>query len=226
MQLVEEELDTPIWPAFGDLMACLFGLFVLFFVWVVMTQVALDRDLVRERSSLARAQARLSTLESALAGPLASGLVTLIDGKIGIRGAVLFESSEAELRPEGARLLAELVPPLYGFLQQHEVALMVSGFTDDRPVRPNPRYQDNWELSAQRALTVTRTLAAAGIPHNLLIVAGFAEHQPLVPNDSDAHRAQNRRVEIAPIPRPKTFRASVLPSAPAPSAPAAGAPTP
>jgi flagellar motor protein MotB len=206
---VEDDLEAPLWPAFGDLMACLFGLFALFFVWMVMTQTALHRDLDRERSSLARAQARLSTLESALAGPLASGVVTLIDGKIGIRGAVLFESNDADLKPEGARLLAELVPPLNGFLREHEVALMVSGFTDDRPIKPNTRYQDNWGLSAERALTVTRALAAAGVPHNLLIVAGFAEHQPLVANDSDAHRAQNRRVEIAPIPRPKTFRASL-----------------
>ena len=36
---------------------------------------------------------------------------------------------------------------------------MVSGFTDDRPIRGNNRsFEDNWELSAQRALTVTRVL--------------------------------------------------------------------
>ena len=45
---------------------------------------------------------------------------------------------------------------------------MVSGFTDDRQVREgNGRFSDNWELSAQRALTVTRTLIAdyASRPH-------------------------------------------------------------
>lgn len=209
MPQAEEELEAPIWPAFGDLMACLLGLFVLIFVWMALTQVALDRDLDAQRSSLARAQARLSTLESALAGPLASGLVTLIDGKIGIRGAVLFESSEAELRPQGARLLAELVPPLDAFMKLHDVCLMVSGFTDDRPVKPKTRYRDNWELSAQRALTVTRALADAGIARSALIVAGFGEHQPLMPNDSDMNRGQNRRVEIAPIPRPKTLRSTI-----------------
>lgn len=216
MPQAEEELEAPIWPAFGDLMACLLGLFVLIFVWMTLSQIALDRDLDAQRSSLARAQARLSTLESALAGPLASGLVTLIDGKIGIRGAVLFESSEADLRPEGARLLAELVPPLNAFVKMHDVSLMVSGFTDDRPVKPNARFHDNWELSAQRALTVTRALADAGIARQALIVAGFGEHQPLVPNDSDAHRGQNRRVEIAPIPRPKTLRSTLQEQAPAP----------
>src|SRR4051794_13138016 len=90
---VEEDLDPPIWPAFGDLMACLFGLFVLLFVVLIVTELTLHRDLTRERDSLASAKARLSTLESALAGPLASWLVTLIDGKIGIRGAVLFATN-------------------------------------------------------------------------------------------------------------------------------------
>jgi outer membrane protein OmpA-like peptidoglycan-associated protein len=205
----EDEFEAPIWPAFGDLMACLFGLFVLFFVWMVMTQVMLDRDLDQERASLIETRARLSSLENALAGPLASGLITLIDGRIGIRGAVLFDSSEAELRPEGAALLRELVPPLNTFLQQNETALMVSGFTDDKSFRRNAKYQDNWELSTQRALTVTRALAQAGVARHALIAAGFAEHQPIVPNDSDSHRAQNRRVEIAPIPRPTSFRTSL-----------------
>jgi outer membrane protein OmpA-like peptidoglycan-associated protein len=203
----EAELEPPIWPAFGDLMACLFGLFVLFFVWVVMTQVILDGELGRERQRLATARARVQSLEGALVGPLSSGLITLIDGRIGIRGAVLFDSSEAELRPEGARLLRELVPPLNSFLKQNDVALMVSGFTDDRSFRRNARFVDNWELSTQRALTVTRALAEAGVPARTLIAAGFADHQPIVANDSDAHRAQNRRVEIAPIPRPRSWRA-------------------
>jgi outer membrane protein OmpA-like peptidoglycan-associated protein len=216
MQLDEEELEPPIWPAFGDLMACLFGLFVLFFVWMVMTQVMLDRELGAERVRLATARARVSSLESALAGPLSSGLITLIDGRIGIRGAVLFDSSEAELKPEGSRLLRELVPPLNAFLKQNDVALMVSGFTDDRSFRRNARFLDNWELSTQRALTVTRALAQAGVPPRTLIAAGFAELQPIVPNDSDAHRAQNRRVEIAPIPRPKSWRAATATPDPAP----------
>ena len=114
---LEEEYEPPIWAAFGDLMACLFGLFVLFFVWTVMGQVVLDRDLARERASLAAAHTRLSALESALAGPLASGLITLVDGRIGIRGALLFESNDAGLRREGKRLLEQLAPPLHTFVR-------------------------------------------------------------------------------------------------------------
>jgi flagellar motor protein MotB len=185
----------------------LFGLFVLFFVWMVMTQVVMGRDLASERARLALTNKKLNALESALAGPLASGLITLVDGRIGIRGAVLFESSKAELRSEGRDLLEQLALPLGTFLKQNEVALMISGFTDDKQLKGNGDFADNWELSVQRSLTVTRTLIEAGLPGDSLIAAGFGENHPVAPNDSDEQRAQNRRVEISPVPKPESFRA-------------------
>ena len=51
---------------------------------------------------------------------------------------------------------------------------MVSGFTDDRQVRDgNRRFADNWELSAQRALTVTRALIDEGVPASSVFAAAF-----------------------------------------------------
>jgi len=80
---------------------------------------------------------------------------------------------------------------------------MVSGFTDDRQVRDgNARFADNWELSAQRALTVTRTLIAEGVPASSVFAAAFGSSQPVSPNTDEEGRARNRRVEIAPMPRP------------------------
>jgi hypothetical protein len=57
---------------------------------------------------------------------------------------------------EGRQLLKSLAAPLAGaYLGTRDEMLMVSGFTDDRPVRDsNRKFADNWELSAQRALTV------------------------------------------------------------------------
>lgn len=203
----DEDDAPPIWAAISDLMACLFGLFVLFFVWMVMTQVVLGRDLASERARLAQTRKKLNALESALAGPLASGMITLVDGRIGIRGAVLFESNKAVLRAEGRGLLKELAVPLGTFVKQNESALMISGFTDDQMLKGNGEFTDNWELSAQRALTVTRTLIETGLPGESLIAAGFGEHHPVSPNDTDEQRAQNRRVEISAVPRPESFRA-------------------
>ena len=81
---------------------------------------------------------------------------------------------------------------------------MVSGFTDNQPVRVvHGRFADNLELSAARALTVTRTLIADGVPSQSVFAAAFGAEQPVSSNDDEAGRAKNRRVEIAPIPRPK-----------------------
>jgi len=80
--------------------------------------------------------------------------------------------------------------------------LMVSGFTDDRPVRDsNRQFDDNWELSAQRALTVTRTLIEEGIPSSSIFAAAFGPEQPVASNANAQGRSQNRRVEMAPVPK-------------------------
>ena len=94
--------------------------------------------------------------------------------------------------------------PLAAYLGSREEILMVSGFTDDAPVREgNRRFADNWELSAQRSLTVTRTLIADGVPADAVFAAAFGSEQPVSSNANEEGRARNRRVEIAPIPKPK-----------------------
>lgn len=206
MSLIPADDEGPeqaaIWPVFGDLMACLFGLFVLFFVWAIALQVDLTRDLENERSERAAERSRLEALERALAGPLAEGRITLVDGRIGIRGSILFALSSAELEPEGRGLLEAIAPALRAYLESHDELIMISGFTDDLRITASRQgFSDNWELSAQRALTVTRALAAAGVPEGALFAAGFGEEHPVAPNDTSENRAKNRRVEISPIPR-------------------------
>jgi flagellar motor protein MotB len=83
-----------------------------------------------------------------------------------------------------------------------EQMLMVSGFTDDMPVRgSNSKFTDNWELSAQRALTVTRTLIEEGVPSDAIFAAAFGSQQPVAANADAEGRARNRRVEMAPVPK-------------------------
>jgi len=79
---------------------------------------------------------------------------------------------------------------------------MVSGFTDDKPVQQgNQRFADNLELSAQRALTVTRALIDEGMPSARVFAAAFGAEQPVASNRDDKGRALNRRVEMAPVPK-------------------------
>lgn len=206
----------PIWAVFGDLMAGLVGVFVLLLVWLIGYQLELSQTLqqeiakrqVEEQLRLAEEQRRKQeerrrmALEAALADPLASGRVTLQDGRIGISGSFLFALNSDQLQPEGKQLLRKLAGPLQVFLTERDELLMVSGFTDDLPIqRGNSRYADNWELSAQRALTVTRALIEEGMSPRQVFAAAFGSQQPAVPNSDDANRSRNRRVEMAPVPR-------------------------
>lgn len=201
----EVESNTPIWAAFGDLMSVLLGVFVLILVGVIGAQMQLSNRLdeeVRQRQLEAQ---RRKALEQALAVPLAEGRVTLVDGRIGIRGSVLFALNSDQLQPEGQALLKSLAGPLADYLKARDEILMVSGFTDDRQVREgNRQFVDNWDLSANRALTVTRTLIIEGVPASSVFAAAFGAEQPVSSNASEEGRARNRRVEIAPMPRPRT----------------------
>ncbi len=198
--------DTQVWAIFGDLMAGLVGVFVLILVWVLGYQLELTQDLQGEVSKREAEQERRVALESererALADPLASGRVTLRDGRIGISGSVLFALNSDQLQAEGRILLGTLVEPLKDYLNERDELLMISGFTDDLAIQKgNRRFLDNWELSAQRALTVTRALIDAGMPAERVFAAAFGSQQPVAPNRDDTGRSLNRRVEMAPVPR-------------------------
>lgn len=208
------ELGTPIWAAFGDLMSVLLGAFVLILVGVIGVQLQLSSRLDAEVKQRQAEAQRRQTLEQALAAPLAAGRLTLVDGRIGIRGNVLFAFNSDELQPEGREVLKSLATPLTHYLRARDEILMVSGFTDDRPVLGgNRRYADNWELSAQRALTVTRALIAEGVPASSVFAAAFGSQQPVDSNADEARRAKNRRVEIAPIARPSSHAGASAPPA-------------
>ena len=230
--MIEPEHDGTeqphVWMAFADLMAGLLGVFVLFFVWMVVFETDLAGDLVEANQARAVAEAeqarltvarqleverreaveavqaaeraRVAGLQSALARSLAHGGVSISDdGRIGITGSVLFDLYKAQLSPEGATVLSELGQPLAHWLAEHDELVMVGGFTDDLPILGEaPDFADNWALSTERALTVVRALAAAGVPPDRLFAAGFGAHHPAVPNTTEANRAQNRRVEIVP----------------------------
>ncbi len=193
---------APVWTVFGDLMSGLLGAFVLILVGVLGVQLELATHLEAEVQKRQLEEKRRIALEKALAIPITAGRVSLNDGRIGISGSVLFLFNSAQLQPEGRLLLKTLVEPLRVYLGERNELLMVSGFTDDVPIHQgSTRFADNWELSAQRALTVTRALIDEGMPSSLLFAAAFGEEQPVASNADDLGRSRNRRVEMAPVPR-------------------------
>jgi flagellar motor protein MotB len=116
---------------------------------------------------------------------------------------LLFEPGKATLRQSGLKVLEKIA----GSLRDGTEKIIVEGHTDDRPIvvhaKEYPR--GNLELAGERALNVADYLKhGGGLAPNRVSYAGYGEHDPVVANDSDAHRAKNRRVEIIIVRNPPT----------------------
>lgn len=107
---------------------------------------------------------------------------------------VLFNIGEGELRDQQQLVLHGLAQAL----RRVPYTVLIEGHTDDQPLRPGSRYASNWELSLARAMAVVRYLVHyEGVSPQRIGVAAFGEYHPRVANDTPAHRASNRRIEIS-----------------------------
>ena len=108
-----------------------------------------------------------------------------------VEDSILFGSGESNLDSKAYSVLrdvADLVRPW-------PMDLRVEGHTDNVPVQGSE--MGNWELSAQRALSVLRFMAEEELlPLDRLSAVGYGAQHPVVPNDSEEHRAMNRRVDF------------------------------
>lgn len=110
-----------------------------------------------------------------------------------VQNALLFDSGKAVLKKS---LISEL-DHIRSVISQNYSGKMIDvvGHTDSDPIKKS-QWKDNWELSAQRALTVTRYLVKKGMPDENVRAVGRGESNPVLPNTSRANKAKNRRVEI------------------------------
>lgn len=105
---------------------------------------------------------------------------------------IIFDSGQAQLKSSAQPVLEKVA----FFIHTHgSLSVEIHGHTDDLPIN-NRRYPSNWELSADRATQVAKALVRFGIDPTRLSTKGFGEYHPIHPNDSDAHRFKNRRVEL------------------------------
>ncbi|HNR32639.1 MAG TPA: flagellar motor protein MotB [Candidatus Hydrogenedentes bacterium] len=108
--------------------------------------------------------------------------------------AVLFDPASADLKPAAAPILQEIATLLADL---PAAFIEVRGHTDSSPLISSPRYRDNHELSYWRADAVARRLAAqGGAPMSQIEVVACGDGQPVAPNDTEAGRGANRRVDI------------------------------
>ena len=127
---------------------------------------------------------------------------------------VLFDSGEASLKPAGIAVFGKIGAVL---AKTTDRRVEVQGHTDNVPITGAlaKRFPTNWELSAARATNVVRFLQdQAKLDPRRLTATAHAEFQPKGPNDTDAGRRQNRRIEILLIPIPLAEQPEATPVAP------------
>ncbi|MCY1366862.1 type VI secretion system peptidoglycan-associated domain protein [compost metagenome] len=108
-----------------------------------------------------------------------------------LRGDGLFASGSDRVLDRYAPVLARVADALNAV----EGNVLVSGFSDDQPIR-SVRFPSNWQLSQARADAVKAMIGRRLARPERLRAEGRGDADPLVPNDSAANRARNRRVEV------------------------------
>lgn len=104
----------------------------------------------------------------------------------------LFDVGVANISPQAVPLLQKVAD----IIARTNFEVRIEGHSDNLPIK-TAQFPSNWELSTARAVNVLRFFLETGrISSQRMSAVGFGEFQPMVPNDSIEHRAQNRRVEI------------------------------
>jgi len=111
---------------------------------------------------------------------------------VSIGERVLFESGQAQIRPEAKPSLDAIAFFLSGLSNN----ILVEGHTDNVPIT-SAKYESNWELSTERATQVLRYMVEyRGLSAARVAASGYAEYKPVVSNETPEGRAKNRRVDV------------------------------
>jgi outer membrane protein OmpA-like peptidoglycan-associated protein len=102
---------------------------------------------------------------------------------------ILFPFNSTEILPDGRTNLQQLANSLEKYPNSD---ILIVGHTDSVGTDAY-----NLDLSQRRALAASSLLQSLGVPASRLHAVGKGESEPIQPNDTEAGRAQNRRVEVA-----------------------------
>ena len=111
----------------------------------------------------------------------------LVDKKYTMQDALLFDFGKSDLRAEATPALEKLALALQKNPSMH---FEIGGHTDNIGDEAS-----NQALSEQRALSVYKALVTQNVAPEQLAWKGFGKAQPAAPNDTEAGRQKNRRVE-------------------------------
>jgi chemotaxis protein MotB len=118
------------------------------------------------------------------------------EGQYGWRaeGDVVFAPGSDKLTKDGERILASVATELKKSAEE----ITVRGHTDSDPVKKTADKwtRGNYELAANRALSVKEFLVAQGLDESRIAIAAYGPNKPIATGNSAADKAKNRRVEI------------------------------
>jgi len=177
---------------FADMMTQVLVFFVLLYIFSITGQLPLLTEALEAFQSDRGLKYPLREDETAI--PQGIGTSEFI---FSLPSQVLFDLGRAEIKPEAVPYLEEAVKKIKEMLVYYpDTQIRVEGYTDNLPIH-NWRYRSNWELSADRAISVVRYLIEEhSFPPEQLQAMGYGEYMPIVPNDTPENRQKNRRVEI------------------------------
>jgi len=153
----------------------------------------------RSRNRVLTTQAAASTasrVKLAVQQDLENGRISVeVEGNtviIRLPEEVAFPSGSDAVSPEIVDIIDRLAPAM----RESEGVIMVTGHTDDRPIASS-KFSSNWELSADRAVSVIEEIMKyTGINQSRFAAVGHGSTKPIAPNDTPENRAKNRRVDI------------------------------
>jgi chemotaxis protein MotB len=185
-------------------------------------------DVVKEKDAeLNRLKATYDNLQDQMQAEIKKGEIRLSQAggriQVDMVDKILFDSGSALLSKKGEEVLSRIGAVL---AKVEDRQIQVSGHTDD--ANPSEKlaetFPTNWELSASRAVNVTRHLAEkANVPARRLVAAGYGQFHPISTNANPEGRAKNRRIEILLTPALEGKPAALASGADTAAAPAKGA---
>lgn len=219
----EEEQGAPSWMVtYGDLMSLLLTFFVLIATFSSIQQLKFQKAMGSLKGSLGVLKFLTSPTEpSSLKVPPLRGYEKTELGRkklqeirqhieqsgigqavhieerpdgilVRMMESVLFESGKAKLKTSSYELLAKIGK----VVKEWPNKIRIEGHTDNVPIHTE-HFPSNWELSAIRAISVLKFFQQVSmVDARNIYYTGYGEFRPLVPNNSPANRAKNRRVEI------------------------------
>lgn len=155
--------------------------------------------LQKAKEEVQKASQTYEQLLDKMKSEISQGQVTIseLKGKLTVNmvDAILFDSGKAEVKEDGLAVLQKVVDILKTVKDK---AIRIEGHTDNVQIRGQllNKYATNWELSAARAINVTRFLQQQGLDPAALMAVAYGEYKPVAPNDSEEGKAKNRRIEI------------------------------